>query len=242
MSSVEAAVDSHIRLRTENGPVHVWRPAKYDPDTAGVVVYVHGFFANVDDAWKKHRLAKQFAESGLNAIFIACEAPVGPRDAISWTGLASLLDTVATGIGDRLPAGRVVVVGHSGAHRTLSMWLEHDGIDTIVLVDALYGVVAEFREWLQVDGARRLIDAATLTRPWTEELHADFPDTLVFNRFPPAKAGKLRGARRARVVYVRSQHDHMALVTGGIALPMLLRAVNLPVVENTSRNAPLRAL
>jgi hypothetical protein len=49
-------------------------------------------------------------------------------------------------------------------------------------------------------------------------------------------------ARSARVVYVRSQHDHMELVTGGVALPMLLRAVRLPVVENASRRAPIRKL
>jgi hypothetical protein len=60
--------------------VHVWTPASFDRETAGIVVYVHGFFTNVDQAWRYHRLPKQFAESGINAVFIACEAPVGPDD------------------------------------------------------------------------------------------------------------------------------------------------------------------
>lgn len=232
----------HTRLRTANGPVHVWTPANFDRESAGIVIYVHGFFTNVDRAWKKHRLARQFAESGLNALFIACEAPDGPRDAVKWTNVDELLEAVATGIGEPLPEGRLVVIGHSGAHRTISSWLGSDPIDTIVLVDALYGETTAFRDWVDEDDTRRLIDAAKLTRRWSDELHAEIPDTLVFDRFPPARAGKLRGARQARVVYVHSQHDHMRLVTGGVALPMLLRAVDLPLVENASRKAPIRAL
>lgn len=241
-STSTADAGPHTRLETDHGPVHVWTPPKYDAQTAGIVVYIHGYFADVDDAWKEHHLARQFAESKLNAMFIACEAPRGPRDPISWTSLTSLLDAVARGISEDLPAGHVIVVGHSGAHRTLAAWIEADHIDTVVLLDALYGEVAEFRAWLDADSSRRLIDAARLTKRWTDELHADLPETLVFNRFPPPRAGRLRGARAARVVYVRSQHDHMALVTGGIALPMLLRAVDLPIVKNASRRAPIRAL
>jgi hypothetical protein len=241
-SARAATRSTHLRLRTPHGPVHVWSPANYDRDTAGVVIYVHGYFTNVDDAWKEHRLARQFAESGLNALFIACEAPEGPRDEVNWTNLGELLDAVAAGIHDPLPEGRIIVVGHSAAHRTITSWLGDDPIDTIVLVDALYGQMPEFRAWLDADEEHRLIDVANLTRRWSDVLHAEIPDTLVFDRFPPAKAGKLTGARHARVVYVHSQHDHMSLVTGGVALPMLLRAVQLPVVENASRTAPIRAL
>lgn len=237
-----AAHPRHLRLTTDHGPIHVWYPANYAPETAGIVVYVHGYFTDVDQAWRAHHLAKQFAESGLNAMFIACEAPDGPRDSIKWTSLGDLLDAVATGIGDELPAGRVAVVGHSGAHRTLSLWVEEDRVDTVVLVDALYGDMPQFRTWLDADPSHRLIDAAVLTREWTDALHAAIPETLVFDRFPPAGAGRLLGARRARVVYVRSQHDHMSLITGGVALPMLLRALTVPVVESASRDAPIHAI
>jgi hypothetical protein len=236
-----AARPTHIRLRTSNGPVHIWTPAKFEHATAGIVVYVHGYFTDVDRAWKKHRLARQFAESGLNALFIACEAPEGAQNPVNWVSITDLLGAVADGIEDPLPDGPIVVIGHSGAHRTISEWLDDDLIDTIVLVDALYGEMPQFREWLDADEDHRLIDAAKLTRRWSDALHAEIPGTLVFDRFPPARAGKLRGARKARTVYVHSQHDHMSLVTGGVALPMLLRAVRIPVVENASRKAPIRA-
>jgi hypothetical protein len=233
-----AAPASHIRLRTEHGSVHVYRPALYDRDSAGIVVYVHGFFTNVDEAWREHRLARQFAASGLNALFIACEAPDGPRDDVRWASIDELLAEVSARLDDELPRGRVIAVGHSGAHRTLRLWLADTRLDTIVLVDALYGDVEQFKEWLAEDVDHRLIDAAVLTRPWADELHAELADTLTFERFPPSGVGKLRGARHARVVYVRSQHDHMKLVTGGVALPMLLRAAQLPTVGQESNDAP----
>jgi hypothetical protein len=220
------AAPKHWRMKTQHGPVHVWQPAGYDVATAGIVIYVHGYFTNVDAAWKHHRLPAQFAESGLNALFIACEAPASARQMISWESATELLQTVATKV--PLPPGRLAVVGHSGAHRTMSLWLDDPVVDTIVLVDALYGEVDEFRAWLEADESHRLIDAAIITRPWSEQLHSAIDETLVFDRFP---RGGLAGARDARVVYVRSQHDHMALVTGGVALPMLLRAVQLPVIH-----------
>jgi hypothetical protein len=230
----------HLRVKTSNGPVHVWSPPEYDRDTAGIVIYVHGYFTNVDRAWKQHRLPKQFAASSINALFIACEAPDGLRDRVNWQTLSSLLEAVREQIPDDVPDGRVIVVGHSGAHRTMSMWLVADHIDTIILVDALYGKTSEYQAWVEADPYRRLIDAAALTRPWTDALHAALPDTKVYRRFPPARVGKLEGARKARVVYVHSQHDHMDLVTGGVALPMLLRAVDLPMVANGSRRSPIR--
>lgn len=219
---------AHVRLRTPHGPILVWTPATFDRETAEIVIYVHGYFTAVDDAWRRHRLARQFAASGLNALFIACEAPTGPNDDLDWPSVGALLAAVAERVDTALPEGRIVVVGHSGAHRTIKSWLGDDPIDTIVLVDALYGDMPEIRAWLEADDERRLIDVAKLTRRWTDELHAEIPDTLVFERFPPAHVGTLRGAGRARVVYVHSQHDHMRLVTGGVVLPMLLRAATQP--------------
>ena len=225
---------------TANGPVHVWTPAKYNAETAGIVVYVHGFYTQVDRAWRDHRLAQQFAESKLNAMFIACAAPRGPKDSVKWPSIEALLAAVAEQVPAGLPAGPVVAVGHSGAHRTMSQWLFEDRLDTIVFYDAFHGDMPQLQEWLERDPERRLINVAALTKPWAEELHAALPDTVVFDRFPSPRAGKLKGARDGRVVYVRSQHDHMGLVTNGVALPMLLRAVRLPLVANASRTAPIR--
>src|SRR5512133_1400020 len=60
------AREQHFRLRSRHGPIHVWHPAGYDPKSAATVVYVHGYFADVDDAWSEYRLRDQFAASELN--------------------------------------------------------------------------------------------------------------------------------------------------------------------------------
>src|SRR5204863_9327666 len=57
---------THIRIETSSGPVHVFRPAGFDRKTAGVVVYVHGYYTHIDDAWREHKLADQFAASRRN--------------------------------------------------------------------------------------------------------------------------------------------------------------------------------
>jgi hypothetical protein len=100
-----------------------------------------------------------------------------------------------------------------------------------VLLDALYGKVDELKDWLEESDDHRLIDVSVLTRPWAEELHAQLPDTVVFNGFPSRKSGRMRGAREARVIHVRSHLGHMPLVTGGVALPLTLRALRLPLVR-----------
>ncbi|HWO19799.1 MAG TPA: hypothetical protein VNO30_13530 [Kofleriaceae bacterium] len=231
-AQAESARARHVRIASERGPIHVWAPARYDASTAGIVVYVHGYYIGVDVAWKHHRLARQFADSGQNALFIACEAPRGPSEPIAWGSLAELLATVAEKLDELLPEGPVVAIGHSGAHRTLSAWLDADGADSggpdvIVLLDAMYGGMRQLREWLDAAPGRRLLDAAALTRRQSEALYADLSEVLVLDGFPSPRTRALPGARDARVVYVRSQFGHMQLVTSGVAIPMLLRAIQM---------------
>lgn len=232
----------HRRITTKHGPVHVWLPRGYDAESAGIVVFVHGYFTGVDDAWRTYHLAHQFAESGINALFIACEAPEGPTDPVSWTSVRELLDQVEIRLHERLPRGPVFAVGHSGAHRTLSTWVGEDVLDTIGLLDALYGELPEIRSWIDGSPDRRLIDVGEITRPWADRLHAALPETKVFEDFPPPDRGHLEGARAARIVYVRSQLGHMPLITGGVALPMVLRASRIASLPDASRKAPIRGI
>ena len=75
MTSDIEAEGTHYRVQTEHGPVHLFRPAGYERRTAGIVVYVHGLYTRVDQAWREHQLAAQFAASGANALFIAPKRP-----------------------------------------------------------------------------------------------------------------------------------------------------------------------
>ncbi|MEP6860136.1 MAG: hypothetical protein ABJE66_05915 [Deltaproteobacteria bacterium] len=241
LRSAAAGVATHQRFLTHHGAIHVWTPDGYDPDTAALLVYVHGYFANVDDAWRTYRLGDQFAESGVNAMFVACEAPQAPGDDVSWTSYADLVAAVAARVD--LPDGKRVVMGHSGAHRTIAEWLDDDSIDTVALLDAGYGPLDAYGTWLDARADRRLIDVGDLTREWTDPFHAALAGTYTIEHFPPAESGELAAkALAARIVYVRSKMGHMPLVTRGIAIPMILRALEVPLVANAHRQDPITPL
>jgi hypothetical protein len=225
------------RIETRRGPVHVWVPDGYDARTAAIVVYVHGYFVDVDEAWRDQRLPEQFAMSGANAMFVACGAPEGPRGRVAWPSLRHLLSVVRRGIDRPLPKGRLVAVGHSGAHRTIAQWLDNRRLDAIVLVDAAYGDLRPFRHWLRASKDHRLLDVGALTQPKTDAFHRHVP-SLVVEGFPDPDVAHdaLEAWRKARVIYVRSHRDHMQLVTEGLALPMLLRALRAPFVFEPATN------
>jgi len=215
----------HWRLTTKHGPVHVWIPASYKKKGAATIVYVHGFYTHVDNAWRDHHLATQFAVSAVNAMFIACEAPSGGSEPVSWQSIGELLDTVEAGIGMKVRDKRLVAVGHSGAWRTLVGWLDEAALDTVVLFDAAYGEVDKYKDWINGSAKRRLITIGDDTKKWTEQLHAKLPNTLVLDGFPSPDEKVPREVKRAQIVYIRSNVGHFPLVTGGLALPITLRVL-----------------
>ncbi|BDG03804.1 hypothetical protein [Anaeromyxobacter oryzae] len=218
----------HLRLGTARGTIHVWLPPGYARRTAGIVLYVHGYYTNVDQAFVDHDLASQFRASGLDAAFIAPEAPDWNGAPVYWNDLAELLGEVAARAKLRLPEGPVVVSGHSGAIRTVLPWLSDPRVEEIVLLDGLYRGEDELSAWLAQApaGRRRLLlvgqETAPLTEAWLPSLGAG---NVVSHPRIPARLGARE--RRAPVVYLRSQYDHMALVTGGRVLPLLLRATRV---------------
>ena len=216
----------HWRLETARGAVHVWVPHTYDPATAITVVYVHGYYTDVDGAWRDHRLPEQFALSGINAMFIACDAPSFKDKPVAWPSLHALLAAVVADIGVPMPKGRVVAIGHSGAYRTLEEWLGNQRLDTIVLLDADYGDTWGYRNWLYSSKQHRLIDVADDTLSAGDALHRMMPGTVVVDGFPDDEL--LDDQREARILYIRSAMGHMPLVTGGHAIPTLLRALRAP--------------
>src|SRR5262249_29686553 len=122
---------THWRFATPHGPVHVWIPHGYDAKRAETIVYVHGYYVHVDEAWRNYKLETQFAASAINAMFVACEAPAQLSEPVAWDSLGPLLEAVEHGIGQRWPKRRIVVIGHSAAFRTLLGWLDEPEIDTV---------------------------------------------------------------------------------------------------------------
>ena len=218
----------HWRLDTDAGPIHVWVPRGYDAATAQTVIYVHGYWQDADAVWFEHRLAEQFAMAGINAMFIVPEAPRGKWDKVLWPTTQSLLAAVVAGIGERLPQGRVAVMGHSGAYRTVIQWLADTRVDTVVLLDAAYVDVLPYRDWVRGAKTRRFINVSIDTIRWSNWLHRWLPSTLTVEPFPRELSDKIKAAR---ILYVKSDIGHWPLVTDGIAIPQMLRVLGAPAID-----------
>ncbi len=219
------ASGTHWRIASKQGPIHVWIPEGYRRKKADTIIYVHGFYVNVDQAWRSYELPIQFAASGINAMFIACEAPSGGHQQVFWPSLAPLIAEVENAIGQQTPRRRIVTIGHSGAWKTIVGWLDEPLLDTVVLLDAVYSEVDAFKNWILADDKRRLINVSDGTRALADKLHAELPDTVVLDRFPTVHEGIPKRIAKARIHHIKSNLGHFPLVTGGIALPMILRTL-----------------
>lgn len=222
----EVAGGWHWRIQTDHGPVHVWRPARYDSRSAGTVVYVHGLFNTVDEAFRQHKLAEQFAESRQNALYILPEAPTAGADPPNWNSLAELFSTVWEKTHLTPPRGPLVLVGHSAAYRTIVQWLTHPAIAEIILLDALYGDEDEYANWLNGHPGRMALVARGTTK-WTEPFIKRFKRVAVRNAIPESYAAFTKRERGAKLLYLRSQYGHMEIVTEGRTIPVLLRRTAL---------------
>ncbi|HLL23040.1 MAG TPA: hypothetical protein VK427_12960, partial [Kofleriaceae bacterium] len=133
------AAGKHVRIEGPRGAIHVYVPAGYHADTGATIMYVHGYFDDVDSAWSGHQLPAQFALAALNAVFVVPEAPVAPKMPVNYPDLGELLRLVEERAGVTRGAALTAAVGHSGAYRTLQAWLDEPLLDQIVMVDAMYG-------------------------------------------------------------------------------------------------------
>ena len=217
----------HYRFGTDDkGPVHVWRPSYYRAERASLVIYLHGFYNNADTAFFEHQLANQFRDSGRNALFIVPEAPSWRTDNIIWTDLEDLLRQTFARVKVRRPEGPMMVVAHSGAYRTLMMWLDHPKLKQVVLLDALYGGDREFQKWTEstVVPDKQLVMVGFDTAPKVEWFLRKHPAAVrlddipyIYDRLPQAAAPLL---------YLNSERfGHMEIVTDGHVLPFLLHSL-----------------
>ena len=212
----------HIRLETKQGAVHVWIPPGYVSETAGIALYVHGYYTDVDKAWKQHRLAAQFARSHRNALFIAPEAPDGLAQHVFWPDLGDLLQEVRRQTGLRRPWGPVVAMVHSGGYRTAVEWLDDELLDDLVLLDAMYGEEDAFGDWSRA-GQHHLVVVGAETLRWTEPFAREL-GLRSLDRIPDAPVP-------AFSMYLRGQYRHMELVTNGKVIPVLYQMTRLPAGE-----------
>ena len=231
----ESAGGDHWRFDTWNGPVHVWRPEGYDERTAGVVIYVHGYYTDVDTAWDEHALAAQFAEGVKNALYIVPEAPAGAAEEVKFGAPAILFAEVTKHTGVAVPSGGpMVVIGHSGAYRTLAVYLDYKPLAHVVLLDALYANEEDFKAWFErstpkdkVQRKLTIVAKGTLRRSKRFLRVVRGAQPQVLKEVPAAPAGFTAKQKQARLLHVSSQYGHFELVSEGKTIPLLLQATAL---------------
>jgi hypothetical protein len=226
----------HWRLESELGVVHAWRPEGYDPATAGVVAYVHGYGSPIDDVWNDHALAGQFDASGRNALFLVPEAPQSNQEHVHFTKLEELLTVVREG-GVDVPSGSVAVAGHSGGFRTIVAWLGDRRMREIILLDAVYGRDTPFRSWLSGIGtsksqtSKKLVMVGADTARRSERLARRYKIAVRRVGVPDSIGAFTRRERSAPILYMRSQYEHMQIVLSGRVVPVLLQLTSLAGVS-----------
>lgn len=220
---------THWRIKTSAGSVHVWVPPNYDRATAGTVVYVHGYWTDADGAWRDHKLAQQFRASRQNAIFVVPDAPTSNDDAVKWSALKDLRRAV-TRANIRFPDGPVIVMGHSGAFRTVMQWVDHRLVEQIILLDGMYAGQAAFDNFIG-NGKRadqhKLVVVGADTAEGSASFIRKYKFAVAREKVPGSYDDFTKRERRARLLYVRSQYSHGALVTSGKVIPVLLRLTPL---------------
>jgi hypothetical protein len=225
----EVAGGRHWRIKTAQGAVHVWVPPNYDRATAGTVVYVHGYWTDADGAWREHQLARQFRASRQNAMFIVPDAPSSNGEHVRWPALTDLRRAV-TRANIKLPDGRIIVMGHSGAFRTVMQWVDHRHIDQIILLDAMYSGEHAFDEFIST-GKRaddhKLIVVAASTAASSSAFAKKYKFAVAREKVPDGIWGFTKRERGAKLLYIRSQYAHMSIVTNKKVIPTLLRVTPL---------------
>ncbi|MCA9666792.1 MAG: hypothetical protein KC503_14430 [Myxococcales bacterium] len=213
---------AELRIATPRGPIRVYRPALSRPPLE-TIIYVHGYYAKLDDSWGGHDLVDQFKASGRPAVFIAVEAPVGPRDTVRFPDLAQVLALVEKRSGWTLPR-YVVGVGHSGAYRTLLRWLGEKRLRHLVLLDVLYAGEQSFANWFNGSRDRRLTVVVRGTMKRTRMLEKRIRGRVTWcRRIPTMARGFSRRCRRARAAFITSQLGHGAIAVSGKGIPVVLR-------------------
>lgn len=219
----------HFRIKTKAGAVHVWVPPDYDRSTAGTVIYVHGYWTDADGAWREYTLARQFRASHQNALFIVPDAPSNNEDSVKWPALTDLRKAIARA-NIIMPDGPVIVMGHSGAFRTVMQWVDHKAIEQIILLDAMYAGESAFDEFIG-SGKRadqhKLIVVGADTAQGSEGFAKKYKFAVAREKMPTAYAGFTKREKRAKLLYIRSQFEHMSIVTSGKVIPVLLHLTPL---------------
>src|SRR5262249_28540071 len=150
-------------------------------------------------------LARQFAASGRNALFLVPEAPQSNEEHVHFTALDELF-MVLRDAGLDIPRGPLAVVGHSGGFRTILPWLGDRRRREIILLDGLYGRDAPFRAWLRPakgQPPKKLVIVAADTARKSERLARAYRSAVRRIGIPNDATAFTRRELKAPILYLR---------------------------------------
>jgi hypothetical protein len=127
-----------------------------------------------------------------------------------------------------------VVVGHSGAYRTLVPWLDEPSLHQLILIDALYGNEPDFLDWLGREHGNRMTLVVKGTAKWADPFVKGLPYAVTLPRIPGAIGDLSRAERGAKLLCLRSQYGHFELITEGRVMPVLLERTGLKTCRRSS--------
>jgi len=157
------------------------------------------------------------------------DAPSSNEDSVKWPALKDLRKAIARA-NIVMPDGPVVVMGHSGAFRTVMQWVDHRAVEQIILLDAMYAGESAFDEFIG-SGKRadqhKLIVVGADTAQGSAGFAKKYKFAVAREKMPGSYGEFTKRERRAKLLYIRSQFDHMSIVTSRKVIPLLLRMTSL---------------
>ena len=155
--------------------VLIFVPQNLKADNAvNLIFWFHGWNNNIDTAILKYGIARQFEESGVNAVLVLAETARNSPD--SYGGKLEQPNTFFMLIKDVLhklsrervigrncKAGNILLAGHSGAYRVMAGILRngHVPVNEVILFDALYANTRDYINWISADSTHRFINLYT---------------------------------------------------------------------------------
>ncbi len=209
--------------------VAVFIPKDFKPrGKVNLVFFFHGWFSSISEAARDFDLFRQFSASGDKALLIMPETARDAPDSFAGkleredgftTLVTQILDgLVAADVGPRLQAGKITLVGHSGAYHVISRILtQHEiaaRVSEVCLFDALYEDVDLYAAWIRGGGGRfvsiyaQVGDPADNSRGLASQLRNDGVDFQTGNDDPREDARVLGN----RVAFISSPYDHGSLI------------------------------
>jgi hypothetical protein len=156
-------------------------PEGFDVRRPGVmIVFFHGHGATLEsDVYARQRVPAQISKSGVNAVLIAPQFAVNAADSSAgrfWQpgAFAQFLDEAAEQLtrlhGDprsvrTFASIPVVLVAYSGGYLATAWCVQRGGVDKrllgVILLDALYGELGKFADWITNDRSSFFVSAHT---------------------------------------------------------------------------------